>query len=166
MDKGHSSENSSQDPTPPPPISTNSGARWNVPVIPNYMGDWEGKDHSSRPEQAKEFVRPPSQQKKTLGTVAHTRHPNYSRKHKIGRLQSRSPWAKSKTLSPRWPEQKGLEPWLPCKHKLNWNPKKKKKILVCQPQKISGKPDLSHRLKFAHPCFKLTSLLKTLELMG
>jgi hypothetical protein len=38
---------------------------------------------------------------KNLGVMVHTYHPSYSRKHKIGGSQSRLPWSKSKTLSPK-----------------------------------------------------------------
>jgi hypothetical protein len=41
-----------------------------------------------------------------------TCHPSNGGKHKIGRFQSKPDWAKSKTLSPKQPEQKGLEAWL------------------------------------------------------
>jgi hypothetical protein len=39
--------------------------------------------------------------KKKLGMVVHTCHPRYGGKLKIGRLQSRLGWAKTKSLSPK-----------------------------------------------------------------
>jgi hypothetical protein len=45
------------------------------------------------------------------GVVAHTCHPNYGRKYKIGGFWFRLARAKSKTLSQKL-ERKGLEAWL------------------------------------------------------
>jgi hypothetical protein len=46
---------------------------------------------------------------KELGAVACTCYPSYGWKLNIGGLQSQQAWAKSDTLSPKQPEQKGLE---------------------------------------------------------
>jgi hypothetical protein len=44
---------------------------------------------------------------KNLGVVVYTCHPGYNRKTKRGELLFRPPQVKSKTLSPKEPEQKG-----------------------------------------------------------
>jgi hypothetical protein len=44
--------------------------------------------------------------------VVHTCHFSYGGKYKTGRLWSKPVWAKGKTISPKQPEQKGLEAWL------------------------------------------------------
>jgi hypothetical protein len=41
--------------------------------------------------------------------IVYTCYLSNGRKGKIGRSQSRLTWAKSKTLSPKYPEQKGLK---------------------------------------------------------
>jgi hypothetical protein len=65
-------------------------------IIASYTeAEWE--DRRSRPH-TKKFVRPHLNRKK-LGMVLYTCHPRDGRKPEIGRLQSPSTWAKSKTLS-------------------------------------------------------------------
>jgi hypothetical protein len=46
---------------------------------------------------------------KKLGMVVHAYHPSYKRKCKIGGSWFRAAWAKSESLSPKYPQQKGLE---------------------------------------------------------
>jgi hypothetical protein len=55
--------------------------------------------------------------RKKLGVVVYVCHPSYVRKLKIGGLKSRLACAKKARVSPKYPEQKGLEARLNKPHK-------------------------------------------------